>query len=140
LYWNNKLKSSVNKYLGEVQRIFPWVDIFIQNISSMDMKEEDLKKIPSNTKLSELNNKIDEVISGTHINEVWWEEFKLLFNNGKEEVNKIINKINRVKDNLHSMAENTDFSILYNKSRNLFAIGYDIERDELGKFYSSSQR
>ena len=135
LYWNNKLKSSVNKYLGEVQRIFPWVDIFIQNISSMDTKEEDLKKIPSNTKLIELNNKIDEVISGTNINEVWWEEFKLLFNNGKDEVNKIINKINRVKDNLHSMAENTDFSILYNKSRNLFAIGYDIERDELGNSY-----
>ncbi|MCR6679056.1 hypothetical protein NVV43_26580, partial [Escherichia marmotae] len=58
-----------------------------------------------------------------------------LLGTAKREIEEIIKKLTDIKNRVNKMAENADFKMLFDKRRDLFSIGYDIESDSLGKSY-----
>lgn len=129
-YWNNKIKININNLLDEVNNIFSYVDF----MDKYDERENDL-----NSKLNDLafkiplkciNEEIDKIIlDGIDL------ELKKLLENTASETSKFIEKIENLKNKVNDMVKNTDFKMLYDKKRGLFSIGYDVERDSLGKSY-----
>lgn len=142
LYWNSKCKHFISSSLREMQKIFPWVDFIIERPESLEDLAERIKNLPMNTALEDLEKSIDKLLSNIEKDYLrraleasekeYVDELAMLLNSSKNEINKLINKINKTKEKLMNMAECTDFSILYDKKRELFAIGYDIEKDTLG--------
>lgn len=140
-YWNNKVKVDTFKLLEELQKFFPWLNIMdapngLSSISekftefSTDASIENYhiegKKLLKEIERSSFTDKKDKELAG---------ELKQFIKAGTEEANKILTKTINLIDRLERMADNTEFSMLYDKKRQLFAIGYDIERETLGNCY-----
>jgi cellobiose phosphorylase len=141
LYWNIKAKHYVSKASKELQKLFPWTDLIIESPDSMDKITARLKKIPlevtlynASSEISSITKEIEELrISLRDASEKeWLEQLSLLLKNSRDEIDKIIEKIDSLKERLSSMADATDFSMLYDKKRQLFTIGYDVEKDSMG--------
>ncbi|MBL4936179.1 cyclic beta 1-2 glucan synthetase [Clostridium sp. YIM B02515] len=142
LYWISKAKHSVTKYLGELQKLLPWSDIIIESPDNMKSLAEKLNMITNSINIKEFNKELDKIFREIELNlnrsskekteTEWLEQISMLINNSKTEIDKILNKIDNLRNRLDAMAHSTDFSMLYDKKRQLFAIGYDIEKDSLG--------
>lgn len=145
LYWNHKCRHLVSRALRELQKLFPWVDLIIERPDTMEGLCERIKLIPSQFSLKDLSFEIDNILKETNHNlknlkeesseKEWLNQLNTLLINSKEEIEKLIKRINNIQERLNDMADSTDFSMLYDKDRGLFAIGYDIERDSLGTSY-----
>ncbi|WP_461206771.1 GH36-type glycosyl hydrolase domain-containing protein [Clostridium sp. DL1XJH146] len=142
LYWNGKVKDMLSKHLIQMQKVFPWVDLLFESSGKLGLYSERLQEIISSCNLSDINNEIDKVIRDVNRtkfkdkNEIYVsKELVKLLKKSKEEIDKIISKIENLKNRLNNMAEATDFKVLYEEKRGLFSIGYDIEKDTLGRSY-----
>lgn len=142
LYWNNKIKHTVSKRLRELQKIFPWADIMLETPDSLSFITDKLKKISFRTSFADIEKEIDNIIDEIKIKKLknkdekeWTEELKLLLQNGKKEIKKTIEKINNLVERLNNMVTATDFTIVFDKKRQIFAIGYDVEKDSIGNCY-----
>jgi len=157
-YWNPKLKEAISNYLNEIQRFFPWAEIvnvkkenkgvYIENgddcdpIANNEKAEslkltQKLKSLPFNIPLNKIPHEIHKLLEEIKdsFDENSKSELRLLLNNSKEEIDKLIEKINVLKNRLNLIADGTDFKMLYSKKRQLFSIGYDVEKDTLGNSY-----
>lgn len=144
-YWNVKLKHSVSRYLNELQELFPWIEIVISKDEENSKLIEKLKNITVNTPLYEINNETNNLLieietetyaSTKRSDEVeWLKQMSMLLKNSKEAAIKLMEKVNNLKNRLNLIAEKTDFTMLYSKKRQLFSIGYDVEKDTLGNSY-----
>jgi cyclic beta-1,2-glucan synthetase len=142
LYWNSKAKHEVSRYLGELQKLFPWVDIITEAPDTMKPLADRLKLIPVQASLTDFVQEFEKVIkeierkkgfSSTEASEKeWLEQLEALLNIGNSEMKKVLGRIRNLQDKINGMAEGTDFAMLYDRKRQLFAIGYDVERDSLG--------
>jgi len=145
LYWNSKCSHFISSNLREIQKLFPWVDLIIERPDSLEDLAQKVKDISTNVSLEDLENAIEElckIIENDYnkrilgpLEKEYINELSALLKNSKIEIAKIINNIKSIKQKLINIAEDTDFSILYDKKRELFAIGYDIEKDTLGNSY-----
>ncbi|ERI94105.1 glycosyltransferase family 36 [Clostridiales bacterium oral taxon 876 str. F0540] len=142
LYWISKAKHSVTKHLRELQKLLPWSDIIIESPDSMQSLSEKLNLMTSRTGLEDYNKELDKIFREIELNlnikskdkseTEWLEQISMLINNSKIEIDKILDKEYNLRRRIDDMAHSTDFSMLYDKKRQLFAIGYDIEKDTLG--------
>ncbi|MCM8709887.1 cyclic beta 1-2 glucan synthetase [Clostridium sp. SYSU_GA19001] len=145
LYWNSKCKHSVIKYLTELQKLFPWTDLIIERPDNWEGLCEKLKTIASQASLKTVIDEIDKISGeitqscidkkGDVSESEWLEQLNTLLDSSRNEIINLLKKIENLRERLNNMAESTDFSMLYDKKRGLFAIGYDIEKDTLGNSY-----
>lgn len=142
LYWNNKVRMSVGKHLEEVQTLFPWVDNVIETPVKMSEGVRRLKAIPhsatfenAKVEMSKLMNELD-LLGNLNVEETnFLVTLKDLVKRGIGAIEKLEKKTNNIIERLNNISEATDFKMLYDKSRQLFSIGYDMERDSLGNCY-----
>ncbi|MGV8984323.1 GH36-type glycosyl hydrolase domain-containing protein, partial [Clostridium sp.] len=137
LYWNKKLKDDVDGYLEEINEFFPWFEFTLQENSSLDIANS-LRELLEKTALNGFPQKITNIlrlINSKLKGDESLGELKILLQNTKEKSQMIINSIGDLKERLNSMAEATDFKMVYDEDRGLFSIGYDVENDNLGKSY-----
>lgn len=139
LYWNAKLKSTCSKFLGEIQRYAPWVDI-LKSDELMELNElRDLEAAVSSVSFSKMNDYLDnlyEKIKGSSKYAEGKKEAILeLIDNSRKEISAQCLKAKNVIGRLYNFVKATDFRILYDKKRQLFSIGYDVEKDTLNNSY-----
>lgn len=132
LYWNSKVKSTVAKALGEMQRNFPWIDLVEKN---RDEIGELYRKLNSLALQIPLNSFLKEVDKLSIECKKYNNDLQQLLNNSRVAVEKVLIIIEELKQIVNRMARDTDFTMVYDKKRGLFAIGYDVEKDSLGKSY-----
>jgi cellobiose phosphorylase len=143
LYWNNKIKSSTSKLLGELQHLAPWVDLAKNNVDN-ELKEK-LIRLCNEVPLKEMKIEIDNIIANIdnlskvnntkttkikHLNEL-----KELLLNSSKEVEKELNRVYELQTRLNNFVDDTDFKPLFDKKRELFSIGYDAENDSINNSY-----
>ena len=137
LYWNKKLIGDVSRFLKEINEFFPWVDYAYEEKFDLEISNS-LKSILEDTTLNAIPQKITNILImlKSKINgDESLIKLRILLQNTKEKIKMIIINIESLKERVNSMAEATDFKMLYDKERELFKIGYDIENDNLGKSY-----
>ncbi|MDF2882101.1 MAG: NdvB [Clostridiaceae bacterium] len=140
LYWVNKVKNTVSRYLSEIQKFIPWLDIILETNKINNNERENIINIISNVPAKELSSKIQKAVidcKGSSINrdDKWYEELCLLVENGTKEINNLVDNTGALINRLNNIADSTDFTILYDKKRQLFSIGYDIGTDSIGNCY-----
>ncbi|WP_125154038.1 GH36-type glycosyl hydrolase domain-containing protein [Clostridium rectalis] len=148
LYWNVKLKNETDKYLENIFKLFPWVNLLtnkefvnklnfnVDNVSRVDILE-DLEKVTGTytlhdviEKLGEVSEKLSEINKNEYMNKLYEDII-----DGRAEVYSLYAKIIGLKNKLQSICNNTDFSILFSKSKGLFSIGYDVDREKMDNCY-----
>jgi cyclic beta-1,2-glucan synthetase len=139
MYWNAKVKNSTSKFLGELQRMAPWIDLM------KDKEEKDivdrLNRMYAEVPLEKIPEEIDNIInfiedSTEELNSrAYIRELKELLKNSSGEIEKEVNKAYSIQQRLNKFVDDTDFRMLYDKKRGLFSIGYDIEKDALNNSY-----
>jgi cyclic beta-1,2-glucan synthetase len=141
LYWNDKVKHTVMRHLGELQRLLPWTDILMETPDAYAKVYEKLNAIACSIPLCDMMEKINKVQQfvasesekGSHGE--WVEQVVELIAQGRKETESIVLKMENIKNRINDMAAATDFTMLYDKKRQLFSIGYNIERDEKDNCY-----
>jgi len=142
LYWNSKLKTSIGKYLKELNELFPWMDIVIGKTDKIENIVEKLKALACSTPMKNICCEIDyiledleEIFPENRNNEEFGIQLRLLLENSKKEIANRTIQIESLQNRLNDSAAATDFSILYDKKRQLFSIGYDVDKDTIGNCY-----
>lgn len=122
LYWNSKLKEDIRKYLYHIEMIYEVLEKF----------DIDIINIFTEVPLKNLSQVLDNISKDKKfINST----INKLVEDVKSNIDKLINQIKMLIDKCNHMVKNTDFKMLYDYKRGLFAIGYDVEKDTLGKCY-----
>ncbi|MGK0466644.1 MAG: cyclic beta-1,2-glucan synthetase [Clostridium sp.] len=137
LYWDKKLKGDLNRFLEEINEFFPWSHFTDSKNINLDLSNS-LLSIIEKTALINIPDKITKVlniINSKSKKDKSISELKIMLQNTKEKSQLIIEDIEKLKERINSMAEATDFKMLYDKNRELFSIGYDVENDSLGRSY-----
>lgn len=145
-YWNLKIKHSVSKLLKEIQKIFPWSDTICDTITEasdrMTKAIERLKEISYKVPIKDACSEYDKVLVmikkenfKDKEEKEWAEDLTKLIYVSKEEIKKLLERNKNLRDRITNMAESTDFSIVFDKKRQLFSIGYDVESEEISKSY-----
>ena len=137
LYWNKKLKGDVTRFLEEISEFFPWFDLTLEKKLNVEVSNA-LESLLENTALNRIPEKITDILkilNRKSKGDKSLAKLKILLQSTKETSQMVINSIENLKERLNSMAEATDFKMLYDEERALFTIGYDVENDNLGKSY-----
>lgn len=136
-YWNKKLKNDVDGFLEEINEFFPWVDYDYGKDIDLEISES-LRSLLENTAVNCIPVKTTNILNmlnNKFKNGKSLEKLKTLLQHTKETAQMVINNIEGLKERLNSMAEATDFKMLYDEDRELLRIGYDVENANLGKSY-----
>lgn len=154
--WQMKFSNMVQKFTDDLTLFTPWV--FIIHRMPPEMLEarlvvettallELLKKNSSIEGLPVLHKMIFAQIKAlsesfeinleedfkASIN--WLDELEILIKSGIKNVSVFKDKFDQLIDKIDSLSENTSFSILFDDKRQLFSIGYDIEKRHLTNSY-----
>lgn len=142
LYWNMKVYNMAIKFLEELNNIFPCIS-FLEDFSQFEDLKYNINYLAVKVSLEKIPSSVDELInnfsqykkdqdlnSSDKLNSLR----KSLLQT-KSNVEKTIFEMKSIKRTLSDMGREHNFSMLYSKKRQLFAIGYDVEKDTLGKNY-----
>ena len=134
IYWNMKLKAMCVKFINEIEEFsFPVSEInekFKNDYESIEF----LNEILMHTPISDIPYEIEKL----RLKKSSAELVTRIVNNFDKQNSKVkslLLKMDNLKERLRKISNQTDFSMLFDKKRKLFAIGYDIESDSLGKSY-----
>ncbi|MBC2399085.1 GH36-type glycosyl hydrolase domain-containing protein [Clostridium tetanomorphum] len=151
LYWNKKLLYTVNTYINNIYKLFPWVqlleDYYIcESRNNNNFFHEDERNILDKlidiikfegvkeaiVKLQHIEDKIErlDIYSYKNLNKIY-----VAIINGKKEINNLYKEINKLKLIIDKIASEMNFSILFNESKQLFSIGYDVEKGKIDNCY-----
>lgn len=142
LYWNSKAKHQIEMALDEIDRIFPWADMVSKRDEMISDKAKEIKSLSNNIALKDVPKEIDRIVStltisddafGDDIN--WVDKLGNLLNDSKTQIEKLSKKAASIRTRLNTMAEETDFKIVFDTKRQLFSIGYDIETNTMSNCY-----
>ena len=140
-YWNNKVKHSISKELEELELLFPWGDM-VDSTNNLTSAWEKLREISLSLSIRNYGEEVEKSlkdikasIASDEKEKEALEQVKTLIKKGAGEAEKVLEKALNLIDRLENMANNTEFSMLYDKKRQLFSIGYDIEKESLGNCY-----
>ncbi|WP_051569370.1 GH36-type glycosyl hydrolase domain-containing protein [Alkaliphilus transvaalensis] len=144
-----RLESHIRGCREELNTYFPWLKSLVERQELMAAIEsrgnirsvlEEIKKIPSIMELRELYKLLIKEID-TALKGISKEERVLLTSLreevmvGKENLEDFINAITTLVFEIEAMAEKTEFIHLYDKKRNLFSIGYQVDEERLTNSY-----
>ncbi|AKN32806.1 NdvB [Clostridium carboxidivorans P7] len=142
LYWNNKLKHSISKSLKEIETFFPWVDMLVRVPEKVEFLEQKLIDLVEKTPIQNLPKeiefiqyKLNKLLPKLQNDQQWIKQINSMLGAGSNEIKNVIKKLKGLKERLNSISENTDFRMLYDEKRQLFSIGYDIEKDNISNCY-----
>ncbi|QGU96105.1 cyclic beta 1-2 glucan synthetase [Clostridium bovifaecis] len=131
-YWNSKLIAAADKALEEIKSMFPWINSMSEYKEGSKELYENLNNLVLATSLKEAESRINSILKEIHeVNS----DLRELLENTKNEVRKVVEKIKALMYKSSQMVESMDFKMLYDNKRGLFSIGYDVERDSLGRSY-----
>lgn len=139
-YWNNKLKNNIMLLQKNIETIFPWISIVENNIDYLIAFREEFNSMACSCKINEIPNAYDHIINklkdeGTKDIKTIKKELISLLESGREESKLLIYKCDKLKKRSNVFCEEADFTMLFDKKRLLFSIGYDIEHDTLGNSF-----
>ncbi|MGG7078850.1 GH36-type glycosyl hydrolase domain-containing protein [Clostridium sardiniense] len=117
-YWIDKLEN-------EIKTKIDYADYFFDGVNKI-LSEYFKKKSPS---LLELKEEIKGMA------EYSGEDFKNILNEKIIELESFEDRVDNLILNIESIMDEMNFSILYQKDRELFSIGYNLEEDSLGNSY-----
>lgn len=136
LYWNGKIKNNTARFLGELQYVAPWIDL----VEESKLKEELKSKFAylcSSISFEDMEKYIDDIIH--YIQEdkesIYANEIIELLTSSKSIINREINTAINLQSRLNKFVEDTDFKVVFDKKRQLFSIGYDVEKDIINNSY-----
>ncbi|WMJ80575.1 glucoamylase family protein [Clostridium sp. MB40-C1] len=132
LYWNGKLKHFVNMALEEIREFLPWADFIDAKNDETEELYRSLNSLSSKTALNNFQCEVDKVLKTYSKLK---KETGILLKNSKDKVQKLLLDIDDIRKRVNTIIKDTDFRMLYDKKRGLFSIGYDIEKDSIGKSY-----
>jgi cellobiose phosphorylase len=142
LYWNSKAKHQLEKRIEELEKIFPWADIASNRAEMIIGKAEKIKDLAYKIPFKDIPQEIDMIINTIRISDdafneniTWLNNLKDLLTKSKSEVNRIIDNMNNLKLRISKMSDDTDFKIVFDKGRQLFSIGYDVDKGSLSNCY-----
>ncbi|KAA8669438.1 cyclic beta 1-2 glucan synthetase [Clostridium sp. WLY-B-L2] len=139
LYWNEKVKYMASHFQKELDEFFPWIDL-VSGDERFEAFKGELDKLANKISLKELSSTIDRLAHlgfenhDKNMNENIG-DLKNMLNITKLKADDLLLRLKDVKEKLVKMGEEHDFSILYDKKRRLFAIGYDVENNIIGNNY-----
>ncbi len=142
LYWNLKVKHQLEKRMEELEKIFPWAEIANIRAEMIVDKAEKIKDLSYKVPLKNIPEEIDKIIDTIKISDdafgedtKWINNLKDLLSNSKIEISTVKDRIDNLKARLKTMADGMNFKILYDRSRQLFSIGYDVDKGSLSNCY-----
>lgn len=131
-YWVDKLRVNATTYIKELQIIAPWTDLCsIKN----SLLSRSLKSALLKTPLKDIVDEINRIIEDNKEELSYNSELRILIKRGVKSLEKLKIDINDILDRLKIIGDNMDFSMLYNKERGLFSIGYDVNNKTLNNSY-----
>ncbi|MEY7999829.1 glucoamylase family protein [Clostridium sp. Mt-5] len=142
LYWNKKVQYMASNFEEEINEFFPWVD-FVNRNEKLKYFKVRLDELASKTSLEEMPMVIDKFLHCEFKDyckdekdcDKSMDDLKNLLDNAKYRIGEFIFEVKNIKDKLAKMSESHDFNILYDKKRQLFAIGYNVENHTIGNNY-----
>lgn len=129
LFWNQKVSYESMKFMRELEIYAPWL---IKEQFSQELYTE-LDSVLLKTPLKEAGLKLSGIrdrLSGQN-RELLYDCLTQAMN----EINNIWNKAQELSVRFQKFVEDTDFSVVFDKKRQLFSIGYDIEKDCINNSY-----
>ncbi len=129
LYWNNKVKVTVERTQKDINNIFPWINFMNKYKEENKELYDNLNELIFLIPLQEIEGKINGeyfVIDSILTN---------LLENTKVEVKKLLDHIEVLRNKASNMVDDMNFTMLYEERRGLFSIGYDVEGSSLGECY-----
>ncbi len=145
-----RLENQIRNYRLEIETFFFPSLMLSNNQQIKDLLEgkeaigtimDEIKRVPSLEKLSQLYQKLVDGIKGDSLGKLTEEEkktaisFKEKVLESKKNTDDMINQINQTIAEIEVMIESTEFTHLYDKKRNLFSIGYQVEEEKLTNSY-----
>ncbi|ADK16855.1 N,N'-diacetylchitobiose phosphorylase [Clostridium ljungdahlii DSM 13528] len=143
LYWNEKVKNMTCKFMDELNEFFPWIYLINENEEFHDFRPE-LNELATKIPLRELPEAFDKLINlmdkgnkkdSSEEENRHKDDLKKLLLDSKLNLCNFISNVKNVIEKLRTIDEEHNFNMLYSKKRQLFAIGYDVEKDTIGKNY-----
>ena len=138
-YWNEKLYKTVKTFLEDFNSIFPWIELLEKNKTAEIFDDNIIKKLSSMITKYSIKTFEEDVL-----------EINNYLKNNKEEyvkelrecIKKSINEIRTLKNSmlniiakLNSMSDEMNFKMLFDEERELFTIGYNVEKNSLDDSY-----
>jgi cyclic beta-1,2-glucan synthetase len=161
--YDNKLDILINEYEKEASMITPWIKL-LQKIPVPLLNEKGAYKVASQ-KLSDLLQKLNSSLSIQYLYDnyldilkglsetlsslirdargstgfaeakSWLKELELSLGESYSTIKTFYIRKEKLGEEIESLIKDMDFRLLYDEKKDLFAIGYDVEDDELSKVY-----
>ncbi|TYQ15914.1 UNVERIFIED_CONTAM: cellobiose phosphorylase [Acetivibrio alkalicellulosi] len=151
--WKLKVEFMINTHKNEIEKFFPWcylIKDIPKEIMNQDGKENPiktiLKKLKTNSSISDLSNKYKEVIKDIEkfrktakdkkeVEPLWFDKLKDSLKISIENVDKLVKEYMELVVRIKELSDNTEFIHLYDPKRQLFSIGFDIGESNLTNSY-----
>ncbi|WP_010238771.1 GH36-type glycosyl hydrolase domain-containing protein [Clostridium arbusti] len=142
LYWNSKAKHQIEIYLDEIDRIFPWADMVAKRDEMIKDKAKPIKQLSNTVAFKDIPKEIDNIIKNLTVSDDtfggdinWIGKLTNILNDSKTQIQKILTKVEDLKTRLNTMADQTDFKLVFDPKRQLFSIGYDMDTKTISNCY-----
>jgi len=145
MYWNMKAKRSISSCRREIEELFPWLNLIIEDSAEIQSVSDKLGNLTTEVPLDEMEERLEKVKEELtrsyqigRLNDSQKEIFNKLISQleiSKKKVREFLNKIDLLIARINKIADETDFKMLYDKEREIFSIGYDAENDTLGNSF-----
>jgi len=139
-YWNKKLERKVSNSLGELQRLFPQLELAFESEAFEDSIFKKLDLPIYTNKIVSMPKDMEDLL--TKLEAIQRDDDKRLVKDiisqlkeSQREAENLISRSYALIKRLEDMAQTMDFSIVYDKKRQLFSIGYDLEKEDLINSY-----
>jgi cellobiose phosphorylase len=154
--WKHKLKHMIQKQIEEVQEFIPWNEQLIhipECLYSEALSMNGVELVALLDQVPSLKNyinhckgikeKIELLMNLPEFNQDenfleldnWLKEVRVLVEEGERQVKEFILRYEGMIDRINLMSENTLFAPLYEKKRQLFSVGFNIEDNRLSNSY-----
>ncbi|WP_231701848.1 GH36-type glycosyl hydrolase domain-containing protein [Crassaminicella thermophila] len=136
-YWHKKFYTMLYDLKKETDRFF--IDEKIKDIGYEKLKEKlysikgDLTFIELNNLYDEILNDIDKILKKNNQENLL--NLKNKIYNANKNIEEVLKKTNDLINRIDNIVENADFTQLYDKKRNLFSIGYNVDDEKLTDSY-----
>ncbi|MEQ8199659.1 MAG: glucoamylase family protein, partial [Clostridiaceae bacterium] len=145
MYWNMKAKRSISSCRREIEELFPWLNLIIEDSAEIQSVSDKLGNLTTEVPLDEMEERLEKVKEDLtrsyqigRLNDSQKDIFNKLIAQleiSKKKVREFLTKIDLLIARINKVADETDFKMLYDKEREIFSIGYDAENDTLGNSF-----
>ncbi|WP_446897778.1 GH36-type glycosyl hydrolase domain-containing protein [Clostridium sp. LBM24168] len=143
LYWSRKVKNMAEDFINFINKYVPWIDSKLystleDNTHISYYIVEKLNKIIYDIPIKNVPDNITSLIQyiDTNVGEcIFCSEIKECLNSSIQNINSLISGLENILNRLRSMDSSHDFRILYNVKRELFSIGYNVDKNCQDKSY-----